>query len=142
SGTLMKDGSVTPDGLAVNTLYTVYNPHPCYSRQEQLLPAQTMPHIGDRLDARNLSWAWYSGGWNDAMAGNPDPLFQFHHQPFAYFKQYADGTEAKREHLKDEADLIKAIESNSLPAVSFYKPIGHENQHPGYAAVASGDQAV
>ena len=64
------------------------------------------------------------------------------HQPFAYFKQYADDTEAKREHLKDEADLTKAIESDSLPAVAFYKPIGPKTQHPGYADIESGDQHV
>jgi len=140
SGTLMKDGSVTPDGLAVNTLYTVYNPHPCYSRQEQLLPAQTMPHIGDRLDAKNLSWAWYSGGWNDAMAGNPDPLFQFHHQPFAYFQDLADGTEAKAKHLRDETDFFATLKGSDLPSVVFIKPLGPDNEHPGYADVVRGDQ--
>jgi acid phosphatase len=44
--------------------------------------------------------------------------------------------------LKDEADLIKAIESNSLPAVAFYKPIGPKTQHPGYADIESGDRHV
>ena len=123
------------------TVYTVNAPHPSTLKDANLLmPPETMPTIGDRLPEKGISWAWYSGGWNDALAGNADPLFQFPHQPFAYVKQYAEGTEAKREHLKDEADLIKAIESNSLPAVAFYKPIGSENQHPGYADVASGDQ--
>ena len=53
-----------------------------------------MPTIGDRLSDKNLSWAWYSGGWNDALVGKPDPLFQFHHQPFIFFQSYADGTDA------------------------------------------------
>jgi phospholipase C len=44
-----------------------------------------MAHIGDRLDGAGVSWAWYAGGWNEALAGAPDPLFQFHHQPFSYF---------------------------------------------------------
>jgi phospholipase C len=140
NGNLIKDGAVTPDGRVVFTVFTVNSPHPPVADTSLLMPSETMPTIGDRLTEKGISWAWFSGGWNDALAGNADPLFQFNHNPFAYFKQYADGTEAKREHLKDEADLIKAIESNSLPAVTFYKPIGSENQHPGYANIESGDQ--
>jgi len=140
-GNLVKDGAVTPEGRVVFSVFTVNAPHPSSVKDKSLLmPPETMPTIGDRLTEQGISWAWYSGGWNDALAGKPDPLFQFVHQPFAYFKQYADGTEAKREHLKDEADLINAIENNTLPSVAFYKPIGPENQHPGYADVRSGDQ--
>src|SRR4051812_48832758 len=35
--------------------------------------------IGDELSERNIGWAWYAGGWNDAAAGHPGPLFQYHH---------------------------------------------------------------
>ena len=58
---------------------------PSTTALENLVPNQTMPTIGDRLSDKDISWAWYSGGWNDALAGNPDPLFQYHHQPFAYY---------------------------------------------------------
>jgi phospholipase C len=139
-GNLVKDGAVTPDGQVVFTVFTVNAPHPSTVDASLLMPSETMPTIGDRLTEKGISWAWYSGGWHDALAGRPHPLFQFPHQPFTYFKAYADGTKAKREHLKDEIDLIKAIESNDLPAVVFYKPLGPENQHPGYADVESGDQ--
>src|SRR2546430_9115024 len=40
----------------------------------QLMPLLTMPTIGDRLSAKGISWAWYSGGWNDAVAGHPDEI--------------------------------------------------------------------
>jgi len=77
------------------------------------------------------------------MAGNADKLkekaFQYHHQPFAYFASTGDGTPAKAEHLKDEADLYAAIAGGSLPAVTFYKPDGVDNQHPGYANMINGD---
>jgi phospholipase C len=75
------DGFVTADGFAVNTSFTVNQPHPATVPANQLVPNQTMPTIGDRLSDAGISWAWYSGGWNDALAGHPDPLFQFHHQP-------------------------------------------------------------
>jgi phospholipase C len=142
-GTMIKDGQVTPDGYAVNTIFSVYQPHSSsITDQRRLLPAQTLPTIGDRLSAKNVSWAWYSGGWNDALAGKPDSSFQYHHQPFAYFSNFADGTEAKRQHLKDETDFLADIESGNLPAVVFYKPLGRENEHPGYTDVTSGDRHI
>jgi phospholipase C len=143
NGMLAKDGAVTPDGYAVNTIQTSYQPHSAkITDPAKLLPPQEGVTIGDRLSDKGVSWAWYSGGWNDALAGKPDALFQFHHQPFAYFKQFGDGTEARKEHLKDEADMLAAIADGSLPAVSFWKPIGAENEHPGYANVSSGDRKV
>lgn len=141
-GSLVKDGAVTPDGYAVNTLYTVNQPHPATTKREQLMPVQTADTIGDRLSEKGISWAWYSGGWNDALAGHPDPLFQFHHQPFAYFTNFAEGTPGRREHLKDEADLFSALDGGTLPAVSFVKPLGPDNEHPGYASLARGQQHV
>jgi phospholipase C len=75
--------------------------------------------------------AWYSGGWNDAIAGNPDKTFQYHHQPFTYFANYADNTPGRAAHLKDETDFIAAAQAGTLPSVSFVKPIGIENEHPG-----------
>jgi phospholipase C len=139
---MTKDGQVTPDGYVVNTSYTVNSPHPKTANPTTLVPNQTMPNIGDRLSAKNLDWAWYSGGWNNALAGNPDPLFQFHHQPFAFFANYADGTPAKAQHLKDEQDFIANAKSGNLPAVSFVKPLGPDNEHPGYATLARGQQHI
>ena len=95
-------------------------------------------NIGDELSAKGVSWAWYAGGWNDANAGHPDPLFQYHHQPFNYFQNYAPGMPG-RAHLKDETDFIAAAKSGDLPAVSFVKPIGEENEHPGYASTHNGE---
>ena len=141
-GRMIRDGEVTPDGYAVNALYPVFAPHPPKIDPEILLPAQTMPTIGDRLDAKGIPWAWYSGGWKDALAGKYDRTFQFHHQPFAYFKNYSNGTESNKKHLKDEDDLIGDIEREDLPAVVFFKPLGADNQHPGYANILSGDEKV
>lgn len=138
-GTLIKDGQVTPDGFAVNTARSVYLHAPTDTDTAKLVPPQTMPHIGDHLDAKGVSWAWYAGGFDDAMAGNPDKLFQFHHAPFSYFKDLAPGTDAQKQHLKDYKDLIADIDAGTLPQVTFYKPIGKLNLHPGYANVTDGD---
>jgi acid phosphatase len=120
------------------------------------LPLQTYDTIGDRLNDAGVSWVWYSQGWNDAKAGVANYLFQFHHQPFAYFAKYAlattpvpaSGTTAavrgtdspgSKAHLKDaDADFFTELENGSLPKVSFIKPIGQKNEHPGYASVNEG----
>jgi phospholipase C len=95
------------------------------------------PNIGDRLSAADVSWNWYAGGWNDADSGHPGALFQYHHQPFNYFAAYAPG-QPGRAHLKDETDFLASAKDGSLPAVSFVKPYGSENEHPGYASEPNG----
>jgi len=139
-GKLVKDGAVTPDGYAINTLFTVNNPHPATTPAANLVPNQTFATIGDRLSEKGISWKWFSGGWNDALAGKPDPLFQFHHQAFAFFANYADGTQAKADHLRDETEFVSLAREGKLPAVSFVKPLGGNNEHPGYTDVISGEQ--
>ena len=141
NGIMTKDGSVTPDGYVVNTSYTVNTPHPSnITNTAELVPVQRLPTIGDRLSEKGISWAWYSGGWNDAVAGKPDKTFQFHHQPFAFFANYADGTPGRAAHLKDEKDFLQALATDSLPAVSFVKPLGADNEHPNTSTLARGQQ--
>jgi LPXTG-motif cell wall-anchored protein len=143
SGNMVKDGAVTPDGYAVNTSFTVNSPHlPNITDTLKLVPQQTQPTIGDRLSEKGVSWAWFSGGWTDAVNGNPDKLFQYHHQPFAYFQNYADGTDGRKQHLKDESEFYYDIQNNALPSVSFVKPLGEENEHPGYTDTARGEAHV
>ena len=143
NGKLVKDGSVTPDGYAVNTIEPFNPPYKAKATDEKRrLPAQKMPTIGDRLSEKNISWAWYSGGWNNANSGKPDPSFIFHHQPFVYFANYAPETEARKQHLLDENDLVAGIEKGELPAVVFYKPIGENDLHPGYANLQSSENHV
>ena len=139
NGVLIKDGAVTPDGYAVNTLLAAGGPYPANFPKTLLLPTQTETTIGDRLDEKGIDWAWYSGGWDDAIAGHPGPLFQFHHQPFAYFQNYAVGTAGAHKHLKDEKDFIEGITEGKLPPVVFFKPSGEDNEHPGYSSVLAGE---
>jgi acid phosphatase len=123
---------------AVNTMQPSFPPSGTFGAK--LVP-QNAPTIGDRLTAAGISWDWYAGGWNDAAAGHPDPLFQFHHQPFVYFSNYAPGTPG-RTHLRDETEFEGALADSGttckLPTVSFDKPIGEENEHPGYASEPNG----
>ena len=138
---LVQKQSVTADGYAVNTVFSSQTPHPLALKDtSKLLPPQDMPTIGDRLNDKGIGWAWYSGGWNDAITGKPNHSFQFHHQPFAYFKNYSDNSEARKNHLKDTVDFYNDLKNDTLPAVVFFKPLGESNMHPGYSDVKSGDE--
>ena len=133
---------VTPDGFAVNTLQP---PYPPFANEPQI-PAQSAPTIGDHLSNAGRSWAWFAGGWNDALAGKAEPYqgplqFQPHHQPFNYFANYAPGR-PERAHLKDESEFLADIAAGTLPEVSFWKPAGRDTMHPGYSDVWSGDKRV
>jgi phospholipase C len=141
SGRLRRDGTVTPDGYVVNTAFSVYAPHPAVLA-EQLVPAQTMPTIGDRLSDAGVSWAWFAGGWDAAIAGRADPSFQYHHQPFVYFARFADTSRARGEHLLDETVFVDRARDGTLPAVSFVKPIGVLNEHPGYSEIVESERHV
>ncbi len=139
---LVKDGEVSPDGYVINTAYSVNTPHPARTDPHHLVPNLTLPTIGDRLDEKGIPWAWYSGGWSDALAGKAHPRFAYHHQPFAYFAKWADGTAAKARHLKDEADFLRDVAAGRLPAVSFVKPLGTLNEHPNSSELLTGQQHV
>ena len=67
----------------------------------------------------------------------PHKSFQQHHYPFTYFSRYAPG-QPDRAHLQDETDFLQAAKNGGLPAVSFVKPLGIENEHPGYTSEPNG----
>ena len=138
SGRMIKDGIVTPDGYVVNHVLSRNKPYPPKSDTAQLLPSQTMPTIGDRLSEKGISWAWYSEGWDDAVAERKNN-FAYNHEPFLYFANYEEGTEG-RKHMKDQNDFINAAKEGTLPSVSFVKPGGGNDEHPGSSDVYSSEQ--
>jgi len=140
-------------------------------RSGTTLPPLKEVTIGDLLGAKGIGWTWFSGGWNAASA-NPWPYdaqaqaygksttiyyanangtgdaehtdFQSHHQPFNYYASLdpVAHADARAAHLKDRDDLLALAQAGKLPAVSFYKPVGWLNQHPGYASIDAGDEEI
>jgi phospholipase C len=122
------------------------------------LPPQTARTIGDTLSAKGLPWAWYAGGYKQALADgqqaagvkrriiyvreNNSPAFQPHHQPFNYFARFAPGTADRAEHLKDGEEFMADIDAGKLPPVAFYKPAGRDTQHPSYTDIMTGDAHI
>ena len=164
------DGRVTPDGFVVNTSQPPYQPSgiaPASAKAADLdlanpakhpVPPQTQKTIGDTLSAKGVSWAWYAGGWQEALddgrrdpqlprqviysPGAHSPIFQPHHQPFNYFARFAPGTPDRAQHLLDGEQFMRAIDTGQLPQVSFYKPAGRLTEHPSYTDLASGDAHI
>jgi phospholipase C len=68
-------------------------------------------------------------------------VFQYHHQPLNYYASFAPGTPG-RTHLRDEAEFQQLVAGSknkcALNAVSFIKPVGLENEHPGYTSETRG----
>lgn len=141
AGKIKKHGWVTEDGYVIGTVYPEEGPHPHKADTSKLLPPQTLPTIGDRLSDKEVSWAWYSAGWDDAVAAQNDStvaLYAYNHEPFTYFKNYGPGTVGRKKHLKDEKDFVEAAKKGSLPSVSFVKPGSEYDQHPGSGTVLKG----
>ncbi|MHB8099741.1 MAG: alkaline phosphatase family protein [Sulfuricurvum sp.] len=142
-GEIIRDGILTPDGYAVNTIQPFYPPFKAkYSDDTMRLPPLSYETIGDRLSEKKVSWSWYSGGYDDAVSGKGDSVnYQYHHNPFLYFEKYAPNTQG-REHLKDEKLFFSELRDGKLPSVVFFKPSASDNQHPGYASIKAGDDRL
>ncbi len=164
-----KSGNLTPkDYLGDGTFHSVNTMQPAFQPsynpptpddtaglyatplEPTTLPPQTLATIGDMLATKRIAWTWYAGGWNavladrtkvyDGASGN----FQAHHQPFNYYAALDPKTHAaeRAAHLKDYTDLVADAAAGTLPPVAFYKPIGTNNEHPGYASLAEGDAHI
>jgi phospholipase C len=142
-----------------NHYYMINNVNPAYlpdgeSSGSGNLPPQTIKTIGDALIAKNISWAYYGGAYNDAVtlsgeavAANPsspslwnaglaDPAHALGAtycqicNPFAYATSIMANPNVRKAHIQDMTDLVSAIKSSNLPAVSFGKPDGLLDGHP------------
>ena len=158
---------LTPDGYAVNTMAPPYWPtwirdpdRPEYAKADvaNVLVPQVHEHIGDKLSKKKVDWAWYAGAWDVTInqykdsAGIPKiPSFQYHHQPFNYFKkQGPENPDERSKRLRDAGlgdesrtnKFLADAQAGKLPAVTFYKPQGNLNMHAGYADIASGDRHI
>lgn len=142
-GEIVHDGILTPDGYAVNTIQPYHPPYKAkYSDPALRLKPLEYDTIGDRLSDKNISWSWYSGGFDDTLAGKGDQIhYQYHHNPFLYYERYAPNTKG-RQHLKDEKLFFSELEEGKLPNVTFFKPSAADNQHPGYASIKAADEKL
>jgi phospholipase C len=109
------------------------------------VPPSNVRTIGEALNDEGISWAYYGGAYNAAVAltkieeqggstSDPTILIGQAYCNICNFESYSSrimGDSAQRTaHIKDATDFFAAVDSGALPAVSFVKPDGLLDGHP------------
>jgi phospholipase C len=105
------------------------------------IPPINVRTVGDALNQKGISWAYYGGAYNAAIqlqhnpnSTDPTVLVGAAYCNICNFESYTNsimGNPAQRvAHIKDATDLFAAIDNDTLPSVSFVKPDGLIDGHP------------
>jgi phospholipase C len=167
-------GAVEPDAGSVsalnsNGLGTIYGDlDPAYDECSDASHTSTSPvgvmtgkNIGDLLNAKNVSWGWFQGGFaptstnaagdavcgseHENIGGNEVADYSPHHNPFEYYKSTANpkhlppsseaaiGHTDQANHEYDLSDFYETLKDGNMPSVSFLKAAEYQDAHPGYS---------
>jgi phospholipase C len=131
---------------------------------QSMLPPSPVRTIGDALNDKKVSWAYFGGSYNDAVVLSNDAvtagtaatlnsstalgeaaLADTAHtlgvaycqicNPFQYATSIMGDPAQRAAHIKDTVDLLADIKGNTLPAVSFGKPDGLLDGHPSSSKI-------
>ncbi len=131
---------------------------------QNMIPASPVRTIGDALNEKNISWAYFGGSYNDAVvlsneavasgtaatlnsstalaeAAIADPAHSLGVSycqicnPFQYSASIMGNPAQRAAHIKDTVDLLADIRGNTLPSVSFGKPDGLLDGHPSSSKI-------
>jgi len=104
------------------------------------VPPSALRTIGDALNDKTVSWAYYGGGYNAAVRvanGSTDPVDKAianNYCDICNFESYTSSTmgssSQRAAHIKDAIDFFNDLQSGMLPAVSFVKPDSFVDGHP------------
>jgi phospholipase C len=126
---------------------------------QNMIPPSSVRTIGDALNDKKISWAYFGGGYNDAVALSneavtagtaatlnsstalgaaalADPAHSLGVaycqicNPFQYATSIMGDPAQRTAHMKDTVDLLADIQNGTLPSVSFGKPDGLLDGHP------------
>ncbi|HEX4834410.1 MAG TPA: alkaline phosphatase family protein [Trebonia sp.] len=120
-------------------------------------------NIGDLLNAKNITWGWFQGGFGPSATTSAGPTcgashanvggsasadYSAHHNPFEYYASTANpshtapsalseiGKTDQANHQYDLSYFTDALDGKggaSLPAVSYLKAPEYQDAHPGYS---------
>lgn len=117
-------------------------------------------NVGDLLNAKNISWGWFEGGFRPSATTNGKAAcatahqniggakvvdYIPHHEPFQYYQSTANphhlapssadmiGKTDQANHQYDLTDFWTAANAGNLPAVSYLKAAAYQDGHPGYS---------
>jgi phospholipase C len=123
----------------VNNINPGFLPNGVQRTTGAFVPPSTRRSIGDALNEKGISWAYFGGAYNAAVnlangSVNPaDAVGAAYCQicnPFQYSKAIMGDPVQRAAHVKDTSDLLLDIDNFTLPAVSFVKPDGLLDGHP------------
>ena len=123
----------------------------CDTRDNTVSTDPGNKNIGDLLNAQNVTWGWFQGGFRDCaathanLAGVVSRDYIPHHEPFQYYKSTANpqhlppssvariGYTDQANHQYDLSDFRTALDKGAMPAVSFLKAPAYQDGHAGYS---------
>jgi phospholipase C len=104
------------------------------------VPPSGLRTIGDALNEKKISWAYFGGGFNAAVRvanGSTDPVDQliaFNYcdicNPFSYVKSIMGNAQQRSAHIKDAIDFFNGLDHGKLPSIAFVKPDSIVDGHP------------
>ncbi len=117
-------------------------------------------NIGNLLNAQNITWGWFQGGFKPSsvtngvaacatthknVSGGESNDYVPHHEPFQYYTSTANphhlppssvdriGKSDQANHQYDLSDFWAAVNANHMPAVSFLKAPAYQDGHAEYS---------
>jgi phospholipase C len=104
------------------------------------VPPSSLRTIGDALNEKGISWAYYGGGYDAAVRvanGSTDPNDQLIAanycdicNAFSYAASIMGDATQRQAHIKDAIDFFNALDNGELPAVAYVKPDSLVDGHP------------
>jgi phospholipase C len=156
---------LSPDANGIGTM--INDPDPAYDdcsdsnhTAKSALGVMTGKNVGDLLNARNVTWGWFQGGFKPTgtangyavcgskhtnIGGNSVVDYSPHHNPFSYYKSTSNekhlpptsvaaiGHTDQANHNYDTTDFDAAVAADNLPSVSYVKAGEYQDGHGGYS---------
>jgi len=144
---------LTPTQCASNRYYMINNTRPGFLSNGNIntagiaagtaVPPSSLRTIGDALNEKKISWAYYGGGYNAAKRfdnGSTDPVdiligtggdwYCDICNSFQYATSIMGNPVQRAAHIKDAVDFFDELDRGQLPAVSYVKPDSFDDGHP------------
>jgi len=159
-------GTTTPDSAGNVANGTIIgDPRPLYddcspATSTKAALSSNNKNVGDLLNAQNITWGWFQGGFKPSsvvngvavcgtthknVAGATVTDYIPHHEPFQYYTSTANphhlppssvdliGKTDQANHQYDVSDFWAAVDTKHMPAVSFLKAPAYQDGHAGYS---------
>ena len=144
---------LTPSNCEPGKFYMINNTRPGFLANGAIdtagvtagtsVPPSSLRTIGDALNEKHISWAFYGGGYNAAVRlanGSTDPFdvligtngdwYCDICNPFQYATSIMSNPGQRAAHIKDAVDFFDDLDRGHLPAVSYLKPDSFTDGHP------------